>query len=350
MGRRTLRRSDYSLSEEQEAVRGAFAEFFEKEVPTTLVRTAEPLGFDPQLWQRLVALGGTTMGLPASAGGDGAGLVELSLVAEELGRRLAPVPFIETAVAGRAVARAGGAPDHLQRLIGGDHIVTIALHPSMHGPQLVPAGAIADAVVGVDGTSQVLVTSPHRLPLVPNQACAPLARWDLAAQRTDAVELVSGPQAPGVHDEAVGEWKLLTAAALVGLSAAVLDLATEHARTRHAFGVPIGTFQAVSHRLADVLIGTEGARRLIWKAAWFADFEPSASPRLVTAAWINACDVATKAVAACLHVHGGVGFTLESDVQLFFRRAKGWMAVAGDPRRELLRLADLTAPMYEEAN
>jgi alkylation response protein AidB-like acyl-CoA dehydrogenase len=141
--------------------------------------------------------------------------------------------------------------------------------------------------------------------------------------------------------QALLEWKLLTAAALVGLSEALLDRAVEYVRNRHAFGVPIGTFQAVSHPLVDVRIGIEGARRLIWKAAWFATHEPPQARRFGPMAWVHSADVATHAATVCLHVHGGVAFTLESDIQLFFRRAKGWATIAGDPRRELQSLADV---------
>jgi alkylation response protein AidB-like acyl-CoA dehydrogenase len=349
MTRPTLRRSDFSLSDEQQAVRQVFAEFFTKECPTARVRDAEPIGFDGDLWKQFVALGGTTMALPEAVGGDGAGLVELALVAEEYGRHLAPVPLIESTVAGRVVARTDAATDHLVDVASGDRILTLALHRASGGPQLMPAGAVCDAAVGLDGTSLVLAPARTERPAVANQASAPLAWWDLAGERAGAVELASGKRAAALHADAVAEWKLLTAAALVGLSSAVLDLASDHARTRCAFGVPIGSFQGVSHRLADVLIGVEGARRLVWKAAWFADHEPGEAPRLLVSAWIQACDVATRAVAICLHVHGGVGFTMESDVQLFFRRAKGWIALAGDPRRDLLSLAELAAPMYEIA-
>jgi alkylation response protein AidB-like acyl-CoA dehydrogenase len=344
--RQVLRKSDFSLADEQQAVREAFAEFFEKESPPARVRGSEPLGFDRELWEQLVGLGGLTMGLPVEAGGDGAGLVELALVAEEHGRRLAPVPFVDAAVAARLLARVGGAEDWLAGVVGGSRLVTVSLRPGA-GHQLVPAGAVCDGVIGHDGSSLVLVADDTPPPLVPNHGSAPVAWWDLSGSHGSRVALRDGTEAASLHRGAVGEWKLLTAAALVGLSSGVLDMAAEHARTRYAFGVPIGSFQGVSHRLADVLIGVEGARRLVWKAAWFADHEPHASPRLLTSAWIHACDVATKAVTQCLHVHGGVGFTLESDVQLFFRRAKGWTALAGDPRRDLQELAALVAPTYE---
>jgi alkylation response protein AidB-like acyl-CoA dehydrogenase len=343
MEQRLLRNEDFSLDAEQVALRETFAAFFAKECSAAVVRAAEPLGFDPELWEGLMGLGVTTMGIPESHGGDGAGLVELVLAAEEYGRALAPVPLIETTVAGRLLAAVGGS-DALAWLAGlasGRRIVTLGLHRVPGGErQLVPAGAICDAVIALCGRSLVLVSDSHAPRLVANQACAPLAWWTIAGDHSVRLPLIEGADAERHWERALLEWKLMTAAALVGLSDAVLARAVDYARTRYAFGVPIGSFQAVSHPLVDVLIGVEGARRLIWKAAWFADHEPAEAKRLAAMAWVYASEVATRAAKTCLHAHGGVGFTMESDVQLFFRRAKGWATIAGDPRRGLLDLAD----------
>jgi alkylation response protein AidB-like acyl-CoA dehydrogenase len=344
MERRVFRNEDFSLSEEQAALRSTLAAFFAKECPTTVVRKAEPLGFDADLWGRLVELGVVTMGVPEPLGGDGAGLVELVLAAEEYGRALAPVPFIETAVAGRVLAAAGGAEARpwLEGMAAGRSIVTVALHSMPAGErQLVPAGAVCDALVALDGQALALVGEAHAPRAVANQACSPLAWWTVAGDHAVRQVLAEGGQARRHFRRALLEWQLLTAAALVGLADAVLGRTVEYARARHAFGVPIGAFQAVSHPLVDVLIGVEAARRLVWKAAWFAEHEPREASRLAAMAWVHACGVASRAVTVCLHAHGGIGFTMESDIQLFFRRAKGWATIAGDPRRELQTLAAL---------
>lgn len=340
MAQRTLRNGDFSLGAEQIALRDTFAAFFAKECSTSVVRDAEPVGFDPGLWERLMSLGVTTMGVPESHGGDGAGLVELTLATEEYGRALAPVPLVETMVAGRLLAAADGMP-WLERLISGEQNITINVHRALPGHrQLVPAGAISDGVIALCEQTLVIVGDSQPPPPVANQACAPLAWWNVAAEHAVRVVLAEGAEAEGIWQHALLEWKVLTAAALVGLSEAVLERAVDHARSRYAFGVPIGSFQAVSHPLVDVRIGVEGARRLIWKAAWCAENDTAQMRRLACMAWIYASQVATAAVTTCLHVHGGVGFTMESDIQLFFRRAKGWATIAGDPRRELQTLAD----------
>ncbi|WP_157978699.1 acyl-CoA dehydrogenase family protein [Nocardia aurea] len=337
-----IRNEDFSLNDEQEALRDTFASFFTKECSTTRVRAAEPLGFDAQLWERLVELGATSMGVPDKLGGDGADLLDLVLVAEEYGRALAPVPFIETTVAGRLLASTVDEQSRpwLDALLAGRHVITVALHDTPAGQrQLVPAGAVCDAVLALDASTLVLLAEPDPPPPVANQACAPLAWWATDGEHTTRLALAEGADARAHFGRARSEWKLLTAAALVGLADAVLSRAVDHAKNRVAFGVPIGSFQAVSHPLVDVLAGIESARRLVRKAAWFADNEPAEAARLVSMGWVHATEVATQAVRVGLHVHGGIGFTMESDIQLFFRRAKGWATIAGDPRRELQSLA-----------
>src|ERR1022692_4580902 len=126
-----LRRHDYSLDEDQEAVRDAFADFFIKESPSSVVRAAEPLGFDKGLWSKLVGMGVTAMSLPAAVGGDDATLVDLALIAEEYGRSLAPVPFVEHVVATRLLVAAGAGPDLIEAAIDGDRIFTLALQPQL---------------------------------------------------------------------------------------------------------------------------------------------------------------------------------------------------------------------------
>jgi hypothetical protein len=214
----------------------------------------------------------------------------------------------------------------------------VALQPGA-GPQLVPAAAVANAVIGLVGDDLVLTTSAEP-PLRPaNQGYAPVAWWDAGAA-TDTAQLVTGARAVGVYDRARREWKVLTAAALVGMADAVLEIGVEHARSRAAFGAPIGTYQAVSHALADVAMGVETARRLVGKASWFAEHEPGSERQLVPMAYLYAEETAMRAATVGVHVLGGVGFTVESDAQLYFRRVKGWTLPAGDPASELAGVAD----------
>jgi alkylation response protein AidB-like acyl-CoA dehydrogenase len=337
-----LRRNDYSLSEEQEALRDTYRRFLDKACPSELVRKSEPVGFDRVLWAQLGELGAVTMGVPVAYDGDGAGLVELALVAEEAGRRMAPVPLVETMVAARLLARLAdqgvdAAAPILASMFGGE-IVTVAVgrDAGRAGRRLVPAGAIARTVLGLDGDRLVVAVTESLPAPVANLAGAPLAWWDPAGSQT----LASGAPARALFAAAEDEWRVLTAAALVGVGQTALDLAVQYAKDRIAFGVPIGSFQAVAHPLTDVLMGLVCARRLTHRAAWFLDVEPEQVRARVPMAYYSAAEAAERAGSVGIHTQGGFGFTLESDQQLLYRRAKGWALVGGDRRAELTVIAD----------
>jgi alkylation response protein AidB-like acyl-CoA dehydrogenase len=337
----TLRRADFSLSEEQDAVRSAFRTALERSCPIERVEaaaTADPPGYDEKVWRQLLDMRVVGMGVPEAADGDGAGLTELVLVAEQQGAFLAPVPLVEAVVSARLLARCRD--EWLGDVIEGNRLATLALHPQPgRGTQLVPGGAIADGVIGLAEDRLVLVARDEAPRAIANHGSTPLALWDLADAGADRRVLASGPEAGQLFERAVAEWKLLMAAALVGLADAALRRAVEFATNRVAFGVPIATFQAVSHPLVDVAMAVTGTRRLVWKAAWFADNEPGEAHDLIPMAYLHAVQAGTKSPTVGVHVQGGLGFTLESDMHLFFRRAKGWTLVAGDPAHELDAIA-----------
>lgn len=328
----SLRRQDYSLSEEQTALRDSFRAYFDKTIPATRVHAAEPEGFDAALWDELQERAVVAMALPESAGGDEAGLVELALVVEEAGRRAAPVPLAEVLAAARGLARIDPASPLLAAIRDRGAIVTLA--PGVGDRRLAPAGAIAEAALAPQGADLTLVTGAPA-PSQPNLACAPLG-W---------LEVAGGTRVGSAAGWAVAEreWHILTAAALVGLGQAALDLGVQYAKDRTAFGTPIGAFQAIAHPLVDAANSVDAARRLLWRAAWFCDHEPESVGALALCALLAAGDAAEQAGATAIHTQGGFGFTLESDVQLYYRRAKGWALIAGD-RRSLLRRVARWAP------
>jgi alkylation response protein AidB-like acyl-CoA dehydrogenase len=332
-----LRRADFSLSEEQEAVRNTFRTALERNCPIERVEAAaaaNPPGYDEKVWRQLLDMRIVAMGVPEAAGGDGAGLSELVLVAEQQGAFLAPVPLVEAVVSARLLARCGD--EWLADVTEGNRLATVALHPQRNGgAQLVPAGAIADGVIGLVGDELVLVPGDKARRAVDNHGSTPLAFWDLDGAGAERRVLASGPEGVRLFERAVDEWKLLMAAALVGLADAALRRAVEFAINRNAFGVSIASFQAVSHPLVDVAMAVTGTRRLVWKAAWYADNAPGQAHGLIPMAYLNAVETGTKAPTVGVHVQGGLGFTVESDMHLFFRRAKGWTLVAGDPAHEL---------------
>ena len=338
-GQPELRRADYGLSEDQEQLKKVFASFFGRACPATRVQEAEPGGFDRDLWTLLADMRALSMAVPEAAGGDGASLVELGIVAEELGRSLAPVPLIEAVVAARVLAAARGTPaGTLADLLSGERIATTALYPSA-GPQLVPAAAVADWVIGLVDGRLVLTPAAGAPHPVANQGVTPLAWWE-AANDAESVTLAEGDEAEAMFRRARREWKLLMAWALVGMAEGALALGVEHARSRVAFGAPIGSYQAVAHPLANVSMGVETARRLVSKASWYAEYAPSDAQHLTPMAFLYAEENAVEAARVAVHVLGGIGFTVESNAQLYFRRVKGWSLVAGDPQLDLGQIAD----------
>jgi len=335
-----LRLQDYSLSEDQESVRDAFSQFFAKECPSTVVRAAEPLGYDKQLWHRLVDMGVTSMSLPAALGGDEATLVDLTLIAEELGRTVAPVPFISHVVATRLLAAAGTDAELIQAAVAGDRPFAVALQPLRPGEaQLVPDAAVAGDVIALEADALVLTSADKASPHLLNQGSTPLGWWQPPAG-AGRIVLAEGTTALALHARAVREWKLLTAAALIGMTEAALALAVEFAKTRETMGVPIGSLQGVAFPLADVAIGVSGGRNVIWRAAWMAENEPGVRPELVPIAYANATRVATHGTTTSAHMQGGLGFTIEADASLYFLRAKGWSVLGGDPNLDLITVGD----------
>ncbi|HET6309897.1 MAG TPA: acyl-CoA dehydrogenase [Candidatus Nitrosotalea sp.] len=338
-----IRRTDYTLSQQELDIRNHFREFFSREVPVARVRAAGDVGFDPELWRQLADLGALGMGLSTKRESRDSSVVELVLMSEELGRAIAPVPLIEATAAIRLLSSCNAVSVRplLKDAAAGRRITVLALNRlPPGGRQLVPGGAVADAVVGLDGEDLVVVTGKQPPPHVPNQASAPLAWWDLSGSGGTRTVIASGKKARELHAGALEEWRLLTAAALVGLSDAALRIATEYAKQRHAFGVPIGTFQAVSHSLVDSAIAIEGGRHLNLRAAWYLEHEPAAARKLVPMAFAHACRAAYEAVTAAIHVHGAAGLLLESDIPLYFLRVRTWSVLAGDPQDELDSIAD----------
>ncbi|MFC4944280.1 acyl-CoA dehydrogenase family protein [Pseudonocardia sp. GCM10023141] len=338
---------DLSLSVEQEAVQGAFASFFEKESGINVVRAAEPLGFDQDLWDRLRPTGALIMGLPADVDGDDATALDLTLVCREAGRCLAPVPLAEFFAAGRLIAAAGAGP-LLADVAAGRRLPTIAPN-AVSGDvlSLVPAGAVADIVLALhEGVLVALVrhddgaTPQERL--LPNLGDSPIADWDLA--RADRIVLAEGADAARHFAAGRADWQLFTAAALDGLRARALEIGVAYVKERKAFDVPIGWFQAIQHRLADVAVDGDGAELLVHEAAWARDTDRPEATKLASMAFLHGARTAFRTARESLQFHGGYGYTLEYDIQLYFRRAKAWPLALGDPRHEYRRLAELAYP------
>ena len=305
---------DLSPAPDQSAIKHALESVLAKECPPDRVRRSESTGFDAALWDTLVDVGVVDL--------TDADCRTLCSALEVVGRFLAPCPVAEVLTARRLLS---------DEDLGSD-IVTLAPRPASDGRwPLVPAGSLARWVVGVSGGELVLSGPVDDLPPPePNLGSMPLADRAVVNPRVlgDASLLD------------LSEWRLLNAAALLGLGRRALELAVEYVKVRHQFGVPIGSFQAVAHALADAATALDGLDLLVAEAAWATDENSPRAAALSTMALVFAAETVQSATATALHVHGGYGFTMEYDVQLYFRRAKAWALVAGDPAAELRVLAD----------
>lgn len=340
MDRYELRRVDYSLTEDHTALRDAYRQFFRTHSPIETVRAAEPAGFDKSLWERLCAMGATTMAVPEAVGGDGATLVDLTLVAEEAGRVLAPVPWIDHVCAARLLAGLGVSTPEI---ISGQQVLAVDPQPDVGtGPRLVPAGSVADHIVIRESDEVVQLTFDARPATVDNIGRLPMAWVDPAAADHRTV-LGSGAEAVAAYQRARDEWRLLTAAALVGLVEETMTIAAEFAKTRYTLGVPIATLQAISHPLANMAIAVQGGRGLAQRAAWYLDNEPGERDELASAAFVFMAEEAARAATMAVHIQGGLGVSAEAAATAYLVRARGWPLAGGDPAATAIKIAHIVA-------
>lgn len=349
MDRFELRRLDYSLTEDHQALQAAYKQFFSTHCDIETVRAAEESGFDKNLWERLCAMGATTMALPESVGGDGATLVDLTLVAEEIGRALAPVPWIDHVCAARLLERLGALEsggDHVAEIVTGTRLVAFDPHQdTVAGPRLLPTGSIADEIIVRDdsgGGAIVRLTFDTRPVHVDNIGRLPMA-WIDPADADSATVIAEGPEALAEYQRALDEWRLLTASALVGMVEQTMTVAAEFAKTRYTLGVPIGTLQAISHPLANMAITVASGRNLAYRAGWFLDNEPDERPELAASAYVFMAEEAAKAATMAVHIQGGLGVSAEAAATAYLVRARGWPLAGGDPGASACRIADIVA-------
>lgn len=341
MDRFELRRLDYALSEDHGDVQAAYRQFFVTYCGIETVWAAEGSGFDKNLWERLCATGATTMALPEAVGGDGATLVDLTLVAEEMGRAIAPVPWIDHVCTTRLMARLGVSGADFAPFVHGERIAALDARLGQRGQRrLIPSAAIADHIVIRDGDDVVSLSFDTRPGKVDNIGRLPMA-WVRPEEADRRVVLASGPDAVAIHQRALDEWRVLTAAALAGLLDFTMTRAAEFAKTRYTLGVPISTLQGVSHPLADIAITVNGGRNLARRAAWYLDNEPEERPELAGSAFAFMAHEAPRAATAAMHVQGGLGVSAEAASSAYLLRARGWPLAGGDPADTAKHVADV---------
>jgi alkylation response protein AidB-like acyl-CoA dehydrogenase len=358
------------LDEEHEAFRRSVRAFVEAKAPSAEVRRLldEPTGYDDATWRQMAdQLGLPGLAIPEAYGGGGAGLLEVTIVMTELGRALLGTPYLATAVIAPALllesADDPAARNLLDRIASGAVTVASALPQPASGDLAVSATEAGDGWA-LDGSVDFVIDGAHagvllvpaltelgpRLFLVDGGAdgltCRPLVTLD-NTRRQAWVEL-SGASAFAIGDaqsatRAIAKASDVAAIALaaeqLGGAERCLEAATEYAKLRHQFGRAIGSFQAVKHMCADMMIEVESARSTVLYAAWVGDNEPESLAEAASLAKARASDAFTKVAATNIQVHGGIGFTWEHDAHLYYRRANSSALLFGDARWHRKRLA-----------
>jgi len=327
---------NFGLNDDQQMLRDTFARFLDSENSMTRVRAAnEAGGFDRALWRGLAELGTFSMRVPEEAGGLGMGTLDAALVMEEAGRTLASGPIAEALMAARVLGQLGADDVLLARVLDGSTVATLAFRDVAETPvQWLAGGAHADLVVARRGNDIVAITLGEAdRKAEDNLASNGIGEVDLG--KAAATVIASGEQALGAFAAGLEEWKLLTAAALNGLAREAVRLASAYACERIAFGVPIGTYQGISHPLANSIVDVEGGRVFTWKAIHQVSAgEAGAAASIALALWWNA-QIATRVGIQGLRTFGGYGLTTEYDIHLYNLRAKALPLIHGDPARLL---------------
>lgn len=329
-----------ALNEIEEAVAKTFRGILEQEVTGDRIRLAEheTRGVDGRLWQLLVKAGAIDVALPSNNGG----LLLASIVAEMIGEHLAPVPFNHVACAQRLVAAVGAeCDDLLSEVASGSKIITVVPAPGWDATelQLVTAGTVADAAVVRDADALWLYPRPNNVVRPETLDAGSNALWSCTA--SGAQQLASRPIADMLWAAVQIDIRVLAASQLVGMADHAIAMAAEYARTRSQFGRAIGSYQGLSHPLADAATAVEGARLLTRKAAWAVDENEPDQELIASMAFVNAWDISQKAVSHCLRVHGGYGFMSEYDIQLYYRSVKAVPLLINSWQAELSRVSDL---------
>lgn len=325
------------LSEGQTLLQDTVARLFADESTPERVRAAESKGgFDQALWDEIVALGLIPMRATDPADG-GSTLLDAALVAEQAGRNLASAPLVEAIAATALLQRAGADPAIVAEASEGA-VATLALAPVAAGQsQVVPGGAVARLVLALDGDELVLLRRAGDGAAPAAIAASPVALIDLSAGERSVI--ARGDAARTAYAAAIEEWKLLSAALLVGTARRALEIAAAYSNERVQFGKQIGAFQGIAHPLAESATDVDGARLLVWYAIWANATGRADAAAISAMAWWFAGRSAEPAVHRAVHTFGGYGVSLEYDVQLYYRRAMMMKLLAGDPDQELESIA-----------
>jgi alkylation response protein AidB-like acyl-CoA dehydrogenase len=336
---------NFDFSDDQQAIKRTAKDLLADRFKFERVRELADAGeYDETAWKELCELGWPGIFIDEQYGGQGLGVVELVILMEELGYALAPVPFLSNAAAGLLIQAAGSDEQKERWLPGiasGEQRGAGGLLRGDEAP-LVPDAADADVIVlcGAEGVRLVERSAAEVEPVTTMDSTRRYAR----VRSGGAGEALEGERGPGV-----GAALVAVSAELAGIAQRAMEMAVEYARDRKQFGRPIGAYQAVSHRCAQMLLETEGARSAAYYGAWTADAEPSSLEQAASMAKAYASDAGWRVCSSSLQVHGGIGFTWEHDLHFFLKRAKVDALLWGSAAEHRERVAGLSGVGEEAA-
>ena len=375
---------DFGFSQEQEMLRATARKFLENECPSAFVRARmeEPAGVTDEFWTKLAEQGWLGLVYPEEFGGTGLGFVDLTVLMEEMGRCVMPGPFFSTVLLGGLAILEAGSPaqkkEWLGKIAAGEARATLALtEPNARwdaagvtvaarearggfvlagtklfvldahlADVLVVAARTAEGKSPEDGVSLFLVPKGARgmtVTLLPTMdQTRKLCEVTFADTPVDAGALLGArgaawPAVARVQQRAT----VALCAEMCGGAQKVLEMTTDYAKIRIAFGKPIGTYQGVKHKAADMLVDVENAKSLTYYAAWAADENAPEAALAASMAKAYVSDAYRKVAGTGIQLHGGIGFTWEHDLHLYFKRAKSSEFTFGDATYHREQVAQL---------
>lgn len=370
---------DFDFTTQQGVLRKAARQFLTGKCPASLVRSVEEtgVGYGVELWEKMAELGWPSLIVPEEFGGGGGTFLDVCILVEEMGRALAPVPFIPVVLSQCAIMEAGTEEQKkkfLPDLASGKLKMTLALHDSdfsfdpsafemeasRKGDQyvlkgakvLVPFGVVADAYLIAartardtgDDVSLFLVDRSARG--ITTSAARAIGGDELASVTLDGVAVtqdrILGPLGEGqpLLERLIQRGAVLKCAEMIGGAQWVMEKTVDYVKERVQFGQPVGSFQAVQHRCANMAMSCDGARFVTYQAAWLqSEGVPCEREVAIAKAWVS--EAYTRICLDAHQAHGAIGFTKEYDLQLYTRRAKAAELAFGDARHHYEALANL---------
>jgi alkylation response protein AidB-like acyl-CoA dehydrogenase len=358
----------FGLSESQQILKDTARKFFAGECPMAHTRRLmeTETAYDPALWQKMTEQGFTGIIVPEEFGGMGLGKVELALLMEEAGYALLPGPLFSTIMAGAVLQACGSGEQKKKYLLpigNGDSRATVAFLEAgaswnrsdlkitgekLTGTKLfVTDAGVADLIVVVAGNGVFAVNAKASGINVQPMKGMDLTRKIYSVEcKNAAAERLSNS---GGLERALEITTAALASEMVGGMQRVLETTVAYAKTRKQFGKPIGSFQAVQHMCADMYLETESARSAAYYAAWALEENAPDASSAVSIAKMYASDVSRTVGNRGIQVHGGMGFTWENDLHLYYRRAKASETMLGDASFHRERIAQRVIDVSETA-